>query len=231
MVMVSEEAKLQRIEGRELTGQRVELSLQSGLTGIFQSRFVDCEFVLKPKGLPAFRGGARFTVSRARFERCSFHATARVHALTFDTDVQLEACTFTGGPYTSPVFGDDGLLRPNDPSWQGSWIRNCDLSGAQLRDARFYNTPVESLVLPGWPHIVVAGGPGVGLQLLAAVEASDWRDPECKRAIGSIARAAHDPDVPLVYVTHAEVLMGRDEARLDLFREELLHLRHPSIHI
>lgn len=229
--MATDATRLQRIEGRELVGERIELSRRSGVNGIFRSTFVDCEVVLDPKGLPAFRGGARFTVARARFVRCSFQAIGRVHSLGFDTGVQLEGCTFTGGPYTSPAFGDDGLLRPDDPDWRGSLIRQCNLGAALLRDARFYDTPLETLVLPGWPHIVVAGSPGAGLQLLAAVESADWRDPECRRAVASIARAAHDPDLPIVYVTDAKALLGGDAARLELLRMDLRRLKLAHVHL
>lgn len=232
----------QAIRGQHLAGRRVEFSRRTLLHGAADgSTFTDCEIVLDPKGMPAFRGGARVWFADVSFSGCAITATSKVHDLNLDGQVRLERCRFVGGPFTEPKFGLGPREKLPDCGPE-SMVMQCDFSQADLRDARFYQTRIEELRLSGWPYITVLARDGDVIyapesrtrpaltELVDAVAAFEWGDRAMWRAIDSLVFAVGGrPDEATVQVCHVDDVVKRGAGSAERLRVALDRFAHPAI--
>jgi hypothetical protein len=122
------------------------------------------------------------------------------------------------------------------------WIVECDFSAADLRDVRFYQTPVETLLLPAWPYITAVARDGETVfappssqrpaltSLLNAVFDFPWEDLPMKRAMESIVFGVGiRTNEASVQVSHAEDIVKRGAGSLERLRTALDRLAHPAI--
>lgn len=230
------------VRGQHLTGQLVEFSKRTLLNGAADgSTFTDCEIVIDPKGMPAFRGGARVWFADVNFTDCAIKATARVHSLNLDGRVRLTRCQFIGGPFTEPKFGlGERRMRPEDGD--NRMVVQCDFTQADLRDARFYQTRIEDLTLPGWPYITVVAREGDVIyasesktrpaltELVDAVAAFDWGDRSMALAIDSLVFGVGTKNTQAaVQICHVDDVVKRGAGSPERLRAALDRFAHPAI--
>lgn len=223
---------LETITGRDFTRERVELSAASGFNGLSHCKLRECELVIKPKGMPAFRFGARTSLGFVELDGCHILADARLHLFSLSVRARVTNCRFTGGPYTSPTFGQEyPSITPEVDGWPSSFIGPCDLSEAHLENARFYDVTRDQLTLPGWPHISLAGGEGTTAAFLTEVQENPTLGSVIKDALRILGLAAGNPKVPFVFVVQARELLGRgaDADTIGALRSELTRLAHPAL--
>jgi hypothetical protein len=229
------------LRGEHLRGRSVEFSKRTQLNAAADTSLVECEISLIPKGLPAFRGGARFWFARVDVNGCAVNAQGRVHQLDLDSGVHLKHCRFLGGPYTEPKFGPSPIAEFKGDGSDSS-VEDCDFTQADLRDARFYRTPIEELRLPGWPYITVVAREGDVIyappskarpaltELVDLVAAYPWENRKMAIAMDALVFAAGIRDNEAsVKVSHAEDVVKRGAGSLERLRSALDRFSHPAV--
>jgi hypothetical protein len=231
------------LEGRHFRGERIEFSRRTRYNLARECSFTDCEIVLDPKGMPAARfSHARVHFFRTRFEGCTITAVGGVRGLDLYSGVQVDRCRFVGGPYIEPHFGRNPYSEQD-----ASRIVDSDFSQADLRDARFKDTLIEELKLPGWPHITVVARDGAEIyampnpaqparsELHRQVVAFDWQNKEVGMAmwvlvagvgiaLGETGRGGFS-----VQIQHVDDIVGRHRVSPELLKSELDRFSHPAI--
>ena len=226
------------IEGKNINGELVELSKKSLANGIYESTLTDCEIVLDPRGVPASRFGSRFYMQKDVLERCVIRAKGSVNAFNVAESVFLKHCKFVGGPFKEAVFGSGTLSSSKDVEL----LEGCDFTECDLRDARFYRTSIQQVMLPRWPHITVVARDGDQFytppseirpafsRLHDEVSAFDWADPDMARSLAIMVYAVGErPHTPTIEVCHAEDVIRRGGGTVELLRAELDRFAHPAI--
>jgi hypothetical protein len=229
------------LRGAHLRNESVEFSQRTWMNGAHDCSFIDCEIALIPKGLPAFRGGTRYSLGRLELTGCAVNAIGRVHQLDLDSGVHLKHCRFLGGPYTEPKFGPSPIAEFKGDGSDSS-VEDCDFTQADLRDARFYRTPIEELRLPGWPYITVVAREGDVIyappskarpaltELVDLVAAYPWENRKMAIAMDALVFAAGIRDNEAsVKVSHAEDVVKRGAGSLERLRSALDRFAHPAV--
>jgi hypothetical protein len=229
------------LRGARLRSESLEFSKRTWMNAADDCSFIDCEVALIPRGLPAFRGGARFSFWEVSLTGCTVTAAGRVHALDLDGGVHLKHCRFLGGPYTEPKFGPSPIAEFKGDGSDSS-VEDCDFTQADLRDARFYRTPIEELRLPGWPYITVVAREGDLIyappsktrpaltELVDLVAAHPWEDRKMAIAVDSLVFGVGVRDnEATVQVCHAEDVVKRGAYTPERLRAALGRFAHPAI--
>ena len=234
--MLSEEERIS-LRDQDFHGVDVEFSRRSRIAVADRTRFAGCRISLQPQGLPAFRFGSRFHITRSVLEDSTITATGKVLGLKLTYDVKVHRCRFVGGPFVAARFGPEHAPFPDEPS-----IVECDFSAADLRDAWFYQTPQETLTLPAWPYITVVAQengtvfapPSQRHPALTALfdAASDfpWGDLALQRAVEAlVSTVGVRPENASVQVCHADDIAKRVAGSAARLRTALEKFAHPAI--
>jgi hypothetical protein len=229
------------LRGAHLRSESLEFSKRTWRNAAADTSLVDCEISLIPKGLPAFGGGARFWFARVDMDGCAVNAQGRVHQLDLDSGVHLKHCRFLGGPYTEPKFGPSPIAEFKGDGSDSS-VEDCDFTQADLRDARFYRTPIEELRLPGWPYITVVAREGDVIyappsktrprltELVDLVAAHPWKDRKMAIAIdGLVFGVGINSNQASVQVCHADDIAKTGACTPDQLRSALDGFSHPAV--
>lgn len=217
-------------------GEVLDFSKRTQLQGGTRCVFRNCELRLDPRGLAAFRGGERIVFTDCQFENCRFVALSQVRGLDLSGGQRLVGCSFEGGPFTEAFFG------PGKFGNFGGEVRQCDFSGALLRDAMFFGTDIEELRLPAWPHVVAVARDANGVYaapsadmpalsvLVGQVKSWNWPDIPTRIAVQTLVFALGlAPTAASIVVVHADALAKTGECTPDEIRAALDAFACPAI--
>lgn len=222
-------------------GEVVEFSKSTRCDGAHTVRFSDCDIIIDGKGMPAGRGGAKFSFAKLTLEHCRVTVRSLARGLDLSGHVRLHHCRVSGGPCIEPLFGPNPHLTP-DGGPLDDYVIDCDFSAADLRDARFYLTDVRQLKLPGWPCVTVVAADGDAVfappsesrpaltKLVDEVEAFDWGDAELARSmkllVFGVGIRRHEASVQVCQAEDAIRRGAGSEVRL---LDALRRFAHPAI--
>lgn len=233
---------LKSLGGETRSGQTVEFSKRAMARSAKDCRFIDCEIVLDPKGMPAARfSHQRFSFLRCIFDGCTFIAKGPVRGLELGRQSQLLRCVFKGGPYIEARFGVGPLeVKYVPPDLQT--VVACDFREADLRDVRFFRTDIGQVQLPKWPHISIVARDGESIYtpastrrpaltvLVDQVEDYAWDSDSTRRAIKVlVSHVGVREDEATLQVCHIEDIVRPWGLSPDAVRVALERFGHPAI--
>jgi hypothetical protein len=233
--MVSED--FVTLSNQEFEKVDIEFSKRTNIRIAQRTRFTKCTITLNPKGIPQFRFRGHFYVAHSVIEDSTIVSIGKVKALEFTNEVKVHRCRFVGGPFVEAKFGPE-----NQDGQVSSMVVECDFSRADLHDARFYQTPLDTLVLPPWPYITVVAQEDERIfappshrrpaltTLFDEVSNFPWEDLPLQRALESLVFGVGvRPNEASIQVCHAEDVVKRGAGSVERLRAALGQFAHPAI--
>jgi hypothetical protein len=215
----------------------IEFSKRTSIRVAERTRFTRCNITLNPKGIAQFRFGGHFSVAHSVIEDSIVVGTGRINALKLTNEVKVYRCRFVGGPFVEAKFGPEDQDRQVGPT-----VVECDFSQADLRDVRFYQTPLDALVLPPWPYITVVAQEGERIfappsprrpaltTLFDEVSDFPWGDLPLQRALESLVFGVGvRSNEASIQVCHAEDVVKLGVGSVERLRAALGQFAHPAI--
>ncbi len=135
-----------RTIGERRVAERLTWGHPTWWSFVDNSTFVDCDITINC----STRG---IGIRNCTFTRCSIRTKRPLTGFQF-RDSAFDECMFAGRfPGCEFGFHDGG----GEPALVRGYLRNCDLSRAQLASVAIYRSDIDSLKLPPWPHVAILG--------------------------------------------------------------------------
>lgn len=233
--MVSED--FVTLSDQEFQQVDIEFSKRTNIRVAERTSFTKCSITLNPKGIAQFRFRGHFYIAHSVIQDSTIVGTGKVKALELTNEVKVHRCRFVGGPFVEAKFGPenkDGQVEP--------LVVECDFSQADLRDVRFYQTPLDALVLPPWPYITVVAQEGQRIfappsprrpaltTLLDEVSDFPWEDLPLQRALDALVFGVGiRSNEASIQVCHAEDVVKRGAGSVERLHAALEQFAHPAI--